>query len=139
METAPRKPGRPKTSERTLPLVLDADKSLETLMVSLPEPTAKTLADYVAWVRNCRNMSAEEAITATVDYALREVFRRDRLWRDRGRREGDAEGRTVPPAAPRPFVPSPTALPEPKPVASVANATARAEIPTRVPPTAGKA
>ena len=85
METPRRKPGRPRASQRTLPLVLDADRNLDQLEVAIPEATARTLTEYTDWVRQCRNMTAEEATTVMVDYALREVFRRDWLWRNRRR------------------------------------------------------
>jgi hypothetical protein len=136
METQRRKPGRPKASQRTLPLVLDGDRSQRTLEVAIPESTAATLDEYAEWVRQHRNMTAEEATTATIDYALREVFRRDRLWRNRGKGEGEATGRPPGPAAPRSF---PTALPEPRTSLNVTTA-ARPETPAsaRVPPTPGK-
>jgi hypothetical protein len=80
METAHRKPGRPKASDRTAPLVLDTDRNLTKIELALPAGTAKTLSEYTAWVQHCADMGADEATTTTVDFALREVFRRDRLW-----------------------------------------------------------
>jgi hypothetical protein len=120
-----------------LPLVLDVDRNLEKLEVAIPESTAKTLAEYTAWVRQCRDMSSEEATTSTIDYALREVFRRDRLWRDRRRKGEETTDATRPPAATtaRPF---PTALPEPKPSATASTTAVRPDPPPRVPPTVGK-
>jgi hypothetical protein len=135
MEPTRRKPGRPKASQRTLPLVLDTARSLERLEVAIPESTAKTLAEYTVWVRHSKNMTAEEATTATVDYALREVFRRDRLWRNLGQEaEKGATVSSAAPAQPRPF---PTALPEPRPGAA-GTTLPRPESVARVPPTTAK-
>jgi hypothetical protein len=111
MDNSHRKPGRPKTSSRTAPLVLDIDRNLTTIELALPTATAKTLAEYAAWVRQCADITTEEATTTTVDFALREVFRRDRLWRDE-RRIPDQK----PLAAPITATPSPTALPGPSTV-----------------------
>ena len=127
METPRRKPGRPKASQQTLPLVLEDVRRLETLEVAIPESTAETLAEYTDWVRHCREMTTQEAVTAAIDYALRELFRRDRLWRNRGREEGGGIARPAA-ATPRPL---PTALPEPR---AVAAGTTRPEGGARLPP-----
>ena len=71
METAHRKPCRPKASERTAPLVLETDRNLTKIELALPGGTAKTLAEYAAWVEHCAGMGADQAITTTVDFALR--------------------------------------------------------------------
>lgn len=133
METQRRKPGRPRASQQTLPLVLEDERRLETLEVTIPEDTAETLAEYTAWVRQCRDMTTEEAVTAVIDYALRELFRRDRLWRNRGSEEGGGKAR-APAATPRPL---PTALPEQRPAAS-GTTLPRPEGAARVPPTTVK-
>jgi hypothetical protein len=78
-----KKPGRPKASQRTGPLVLETEQKLLEVRFSLPAGTAAMLTEYVAWVRQCGDMNAEDATTKTVDFALRDVFRRDRLWRRR--------------------------------------------------------
>ena len=84
METSEKKkPGRPKASQRTGPLVLETEQKLLEVRLSLPAGTAAMLTEYVAWVRQCGDMSSDEATTKTVDFALRDVFRRDRLWRRR--------------------------------------------------------
>jgi hypothetical protein len=105
MDNHPRKPGRPKSSPRTTPLVLDAELNLTKVEVAVPEATAKTLGEYVIWVQRCSDKTAEAADTATVDFALREVFRRDRLWRDE---------RRIPEQ--RPPVIKPTITPSPLPL-----------------------
>jgi hypothetical protein len=137
METQRRKPGRPRATQRTLPLVLDTDRSLEKLEVAIPESTAKALAEYAAWVRQCRDMTVEEATTSTIDYALREVFRRDRLWRDR-QRKGREQGGAAPPPTAATRTTFPTALPEPRPSAVASATPARSDGAARVPPPAGK-
>ena len=92
MEKSRRKPGRPRTASRTTPLVLEAEPNLSKIEVALPASTAAPLAEYVAWVQLCSGKSADEAMTVTVDFALREVFRRDRLWRDERRGRGARPG-----------------------------------------------
>jgi hypothetical protein len=111
MDNSRRKPGRPKTSSRTAPLVLDSDRNLTTIELALPSATAKTLVEYAAWVRQCADITTEQATTTTVDFALREVFRRDRLWRDE-RRIPEQK----PMAASTSAAPAPTALPSPSTV-----------------------
>jgi hypothetical protein len=103
METAHRKPGRPKASERTAPLVLETDRNLTKIELALPGGTAKTLTEYAAWVQHCADMGTDQAITTTVDFALREVFRRDRLWHSE-RRIPDKKSAS---AAPNGGLPSP--------------------------------
>ena len=133
METERPKRGRPRASQQSLPLVLGEDRSLETVQVALPEGTAKVLAEYTAWVRGCRDMRPEEAVTATIDYALRELFRRDRLWRDR-QRSPQAKG----PASPTPSQPAnprlPTALPEPRSFPGASVPGVRPDTPARMSP-----
>ena len=83
METARRKPGRPRTDQRTMPLVLEEDRSLTKVELALPAATAAALVDYASWVQERAKMTAEAALTATADFALRQIFRRDRLWQER--------------------------------------------------------
>src|SRR3954469_1414978 len=82
MENTRRKPGRPRASARTTPLVLEAALDVARIELELPATTVKTLAEYAAWVRECANITQEEAPEKTADFALREVFRRDRLWQE---------------------------------------------------------
>ena len=133
MENERRKRGRPRTEKQSLPLVLGEDRSLETIEVAIPEGTAKVLAEYTAWVRGCRDMRPEGATTATVDYALRELFRRDRLWRDR-QRSPQSKGAAVPPAAPAATPRLPTAIPEHRPLPGPPVPGGRSENPARTSP-----
>jgi hypothetical protein len=114
MDNSRRKPGRPKASQRTAPLVLDADLVFVKIEALLPAATAETLTEYAAWVQHCAGMPLEEAITKTVDFALKEVFRRDRLWRDE-RRIPEQKGAAAKPAS-SPTLPPPAGTPrDPRP------------------------
>lgn len=85
---------------------------VETL---LPAATAETLTEYAAWVQHYADMPLEEAITKTIDFAIREVFRRDRLWRDE-RRIPEQKGPAAKPAASSPTLPPPAGTPrDPRP------------------------
>lgn len=106
MDKPHRKPGRLKATMRTLPLVLEAELNVSKIEIALPITTAETLTEYVTWVQRCGDKTVDAATTATVDFALRELFRRDRLWRDERRVP------EPPPAAKLPPSPSP-ALPPP--------------------------
>jgi len=128
METSEKKkPGRPKASQRTGPLVLETEQKVLEVRLSLPAGTAAMLTEYVAWVRQCGDMSADEATTKTVDFALRDVFRRDRLWRRRKTVEqhhstalaATKDARQTIPASPPP--PSSVARPTPSAVTAGGN------------------
>jgi hypothetical protein len=94
-----RRVGRPKATQQTGPLVLEGSRARTKIEVELPDATAEELNEYARWVELSGSMATKDALFATVDYALREVFRRDRLWQER-RRKG-AESTLVPmPGAP---------------------------------------
>lgn len=108
--SAKKKPGRPKASQRTGPLVLETEQNLIEVRFSLPAGTAAMLTEYVAWVRECGDMNADDATTKTVDFALRDVFRRDRLWR----RRKTVEQQQSAPASPKDaWQTTPASLPPP--------------------------
>jgi hypothetical protein len=109
--TEKKKPGRPKASQRTGPLVLETEQKLIEVRFSLPAGTAAMLTEYVAWVRQCGDMNADDATTKTVDFALRDVFRRDRLWRRRKTVEQHQPSAPAPTKDARPTPPAP--LPPP--------------------------
>jgi hypothetical protein len=114
MESNGRKPGRPKASLRTTPLVFDTEFTFTKIEVALPAGTAKTLSEYIAWVQRCGDLAADAATTTTVDFALREVFRRDRLWREE-RRIPDTKPATGEPTRPAASLPPPSgSVREPK-------------------------
>ncbi len=120
METNQRKVGRPKAPPRTGPLVLGDDYARTKVTLEISEQTAALLADYTRWVEKWSGIAANEARFKTVDFALREIFRRDRVWQ--AERRGPSEPAkaslvaTSPPAsAPRPAAATPPSLPPPTP------------------------
>jgi hypothetical protein len=80
METNQRKVGRPKAPPRTGPLVLGAEYGRGKVTLEISEPAERELTEYVRWVQRCSGRDADEARFTTVDFALREIFRRDRVW-----------------------------------------------------------
>jgi hypothetical protein len=119
MDTNQRKVGRPKAPPRTGPLVLGDDHARTKVTLEITERTAEELAAYVGWVEQCSGMITSEARFKTVDFALREIFRRDRMWDKRRRTSAEARPTAPPtsPAAPPAGVvraPSPS-LPPPMP------------------------
>jgi len=119
METNQRKVGRPKTHPRTGPLVLGEEHARTKVTLEIGERTEAALAEYTRWVEKSAGISSAEARFKTVDFALREIFRRDRVWQ--------AERR---------------ALPEPAkaaPVVASAPASRPATTPPSLPPAAPRA
>ena len=108
MDTNQRKVGRPKASPRTGPLVLGEDFARSKVTLEISERTAEVLTDYTRWVEKSAGISANEARFKTVDFALREVFRRDRVWQ--------AESRA--PAEPAKAAPVVTPAPTTRPAAT---------------------
>lgn len=114
MEPSRRKPGRPKADQRTMPLVLEENRSLTKVELALPAATAAALNDYAEWVQRLAKITAEAALTATADFALRQIFRRDRLWQENRKTDAIPEplvGESTQPI----LVPSPAASPPPPP------------------------
>lgn len=118
METNQRKPGRPKSPPRTGPLVLGEDQGRTKVTLELSDGAAAELAEYAFWVEQCSGATASEARFKTVDFALREIFRRDRVWQAKRRAAPEpapAKAATVlaqPPAV-RPVPATPPSLPPP--------------------------
>lgn len=119
METKERKVGRPKAPPRTGPLVLGEDYARTKVTLEISEQTAGVLADYTRWVEKWSGIAANEARFKTVDFALREIFRRDRVWQ--AERRGSSEpakavsAATPPAPAPRPATANHPSLPPPTP------------------------
>ena len=120
METNQRKVGRPKAPPRTGPLVLGEDHGRTKVTLEISERAAGELAEYTRWVEQWSGIAATEAKFKTVDFALRETFRRDRVWQ--AKRRAVSEPETVkaapavtPPSAPRPAAATPPSLPPPAP------------------------
>lgn len=127
MESSKRRVGRPKTSPQTGPLVLSERRTRTKIEIEIGAEAAEDLAEYVRWVEVSEAMSTADARATTVEFALREVFKRDRLWKEWRRSAEVAEpprqpAQTVestpasssrPPSAPRtPPAPSPRAAGE---------------------------
>jgi len=118
MDTNQRKVGRPKAAPRTGPLVLEEDQARTKVTFEISERAAGELAEYTRWVEQWSGIAARDAIFKTVDFALREVFRRDRVWQATRRTASDPErGKEAPvappPSAPRPAAATPPSLPPP--------------------------
>jgi hypothetical protein len=75
-----RRVGRPKARTQTGPLVLEGGRARQKIEVELGEATADELKEYVRWVELSSSLATGDAVFTTVDYALRELFRRDRMW-----------------------------------------------------------
>jgi hypothetical protein len=118
METKERKVGRPKAPARTGPLVLGEDYARTKVTLEIGERTAEVLADYARWVEKSAGISVAEARFKTVDFALREIFRRDAVWQAERRTPSEsakaAASVTVTPA-PRTAAAAPPSLPPPTP------------------------
>ena len=116
MDTKERKVGRPKAAPRTGPLVLADDRGRAKVTLEISERAAGELAEYTRWVEQCSGMAANEAKFMTVDFALREIFRRDRVWQTQRRALASA---STPAAAAPTFTATtvPTPAPNPTPPA----------------------
>ena len=111
METKERKVGRPKAPARTGPLVLGGDYARAKVTLEISERVEEELAAYTRWVEKSSGISASEAKFKTVDFALREIFRRDRVWQAE-RRAPPEPAKAAPVVTPAP-VSRPTAVTPP--------------------------
>lgn len=120
MHTTQRKVGRPKSPPRSGPLVLGEDQGRTKVSFEISDRAAGELAEYTQWVEECSGMTASQARFKTIDFALREVFRRDRVWQSKRRKAPQPEPIvsaptvTTGPAA-RPVASPPPSLPPPAP------------------------
>jgi hypothetical protein len=123
MDSSKRRAGRPKASAQTGPLVLEGNRARVKIELEIASVTADDLKEYTRWVELSSSLTTAEATFSTVDYALREVFRRDRLWKEsRRQRERPAIASSTaspparasslpPPASSGRAAPTPTAPP----------------------------
>jgi hypothetical protein len=121
METNQRKVGRPKAPPRTGPLVLGEEHARTKVTLEISERAAEELAEYTRWVEKWSGIAANEARFKTVDFALREIFRRDRVWQAERRapsQPAKAAPVATPSPAPRPAAATPPSLPPSAPRAS---------------------
>jgi hypothetical protein len=119
METNQRRVGRPKAPPRTGPLVLGDEQGRTKVTLEISERAAGELAEYTRWVEEYSGIAAGDAKFKTVDFALREIFRRDRVWQTKRRRLSEPEPASArvatPPSAPRPAATISPSLPPPAP------------------------
>jgi hypothetical protein len=103
MERNQRKVGRPKAPARTGPLVLGEDYARTKVTLEISERAAEELVEYTRWVEKWSNVGAARGEVQDDRFALREIFRRDRVWQ--------AQRRKPPELAPTPASASPPAPP----------------------------
>jgi hypothetical protein len=111
MDNGSKRRGRPKAQPQTGPLVLEGSHARVKIEIEIPEGTADELKEYARWVELSSAATTTDAMVATVDYALRDVFKRDRLWQEQ-RRKGAESGPPRVPKAP-PAASAPASLPPP--------------------------
>jgi hypothetical protein len=80
--------------------------------IELAETTADELREYTRWVELSSSVATTEALFRTVDFALRDVFKRDRLWREHRRKGAEPDRAPTPKTSPTPAGPPPS-LPPP--------------------------
>ena len=114
MQTNQRKVGRPKAPARTGPIVLGEDYARAKVTLEISERVEEELAAYTRWVEKSSGISANEAKFKTIDFALREIFRRDHVWQAQ-RRTPPESAPTSASASPSVTPPAPTRSPSPSP------------------------
>src|SRR5258708_37534925 len=102
MDNETKKRGRPKAQPQSGPLVLEGDRAHVKVEIEMPEATADELNDYARWVELSSSVATKDALFKTVDFALRDVFRRDRLWQERRRKAVRGEASETAPTQPAP-------------------------------------
>jgi hypothetical protein len=132
MESTKKKAGRPKSEPRKGPLVLEGTQKRETILTEVSADTAQELSEYAAWVRESAptKMTPAEAVSKTVNFAVSNLFARDKCWHEYKR----ANGR--PPAAGE-TPPSPSASSPASPTSPVSR-TAPVPVPSALPPPGGR-
>jgi hypothetical protein len=105
-------------------LVLGEEQGRTKVSLEIGERVSQELADYTRWVEKWSGIPSNDARFKTVDFALRELFRRDRVWQAEKRSPEPAKAAPVvtPSPAPRPTAATPPSLPpsaprEPRPPA----------------------
>jgi hypothetical protein len=81
METTTRRRGRPPGPTQTLPLFLHQVRSRVRQEVIISGFIVRELRAYVAWAGRLTMMARDEVMVRTVDHAIAEEFKRDKLWR----------------------------------------------------------
>lgn len=125
MDNGTKRRGRPKTKPQIGPLVLEGNQAQVKFEIEIPEATADELREYARWVELSSSVATKEAHFKTVDFALRDVFKRDRLWQDWRRKGAAAEPSRTPNKAPAPATPRPS-FPPPNGMAATRDPSDRA-------------
>jgi len=94
MENTKKRVGRPKSEPRTGPLVLEGVQKRETILTEVSADTAQELTAYAAWVRESAEakLTPAEALSKTIDFAVRDLLSRDKCWQAHKRAGGRAVG-----------------------------------------------
>jgi hypothetical protein len=94
MESTKKRVGRPKSETRTGPLVLEGAQKRETILTEVSANTAQELTAYAAWVRESAEakLTPAEALSKTIDFAVRDLLSRDRCWQAHKRAGGRPVG-----------------------------------------------
>ena len=124
MDKGTKKRGRPKAQAQTGPLVLEGSRSHVTMEIELAETTADELREYTRWVELSSSVATTEALFKTVDFALRDVFKRDRLWQEHRRKGAEPDRAPTPKTSPTQASPPPS-LPPPNGSAAPRGASER--------------
>lgn len=132
MDTNTRKVGRPKAPPRTGPLVLEDDRGRTKVTLEISERAAGELVEYARWVEQCSGIAAGEAKFKTVDFALREIFRRDGVWQAQ-RRTSAASAPTQATASSPSTSAAPASAPPPPPRAPATTSPSPPPPPPRDP------
>jgi hypothetical protein len=125
MDNGTKRRGRPKTQPQSGPLVLEGNQTQVKFEIEIPEATADELREYARWVELSSSVATKDALFKTVDFALRDVFKRDRLWQDWRRKDAAAEPSRRPNKAPTSATPRPS-LPPPNGMAATRDPSDRA-------------
>jgi hypothetical protein len=118
-----RRAGRPKASQQTGPLVLERSRARVKIELEMADTTADELKEYARWVELSSAVATKDALFTTVDFALRDVFRRDRLWQEKRRKGAGPEpvaATETPPVRPAPSAALPPPVSSARPVPSPA-------------------
>jgi hypothetical protein len=130
MESTKKKAGRPKSEPPKGPLVLEGTQKRETILTEVSADTAQELSEYAAWVRESAptKLTPAEAVSKIVNFAVRDLFARDKRWHEHKRTDGGPPSTDESPPAPSVSAPaSPTS-----PVSRTA------PVPSALPPPGGR-
>jgi hypothetical protein len=108
MENTKKKAGRPKSDPPKGPLVLEGAQKRETILTEVSMDTAQELGAYAAWVKELApaKMTSAEATSKTIDFALRDLFVRDKRWQEKKRPAAQSAGAEESAPTPFPSVPA---------------------------------